>query len=59
MIDEAEERHVQNCVVTFDDGTKAIFSGKAVCFPGTQKRITDIKFTEPKPIPDNYSWGTL
>jgi len=52
------ERQYQNVVLTFDDGTIAVFTGKAVCFPGETKRIRNIEFTEPKELPDDCSFST-
>ena len=53
------ERMVQSVILTFNDGTTAVFSGRAVCEKGDAKTITDIKFTEPKDLPDNYYWESL
>ena len=50
------ERKYQNVVLTLDDGSVAIFSGKAICFPGETRRIKNIEFTEPKDLPENYSF---
>ena len=51
------ERQYQNVVLTFDDGTIAVFSGKAVCFPNETKRIRNIEFTEPKELPADCSFS--
>ena len=48
---------IQSVVITFSDGSKATFTGPAVCFEGEEKRIQDIYFTEPKPLPEGCSWG--
>jgi hypothetical protein len=48
---------IQGVIITFDDGTTASFSGPAVCFKGEKKKISDISFTEPKPLPEDCSWG--
>jgi hypothetical protein len=50
---------IQSVVLTFDDGTTATFSGRAVCFEGEQKKIRDISFTPPQPLPADCSWGEL
>ena len=57
-IQPAREK-VQNIVLTFNDGTKAVFSGRAVCEKGDTKTITDIKFTEPKDLPGDCYWESL
>jgi hypothetical protein len=48
---------IQGVIITFDDGTTASFSGPAVCFKGEKKKISDISFTEPKPLPEDCSWS--
>ena len=50
------ERRVQSVIITFDDGTTAIFSGRVACKKSDTRIITDIKFTEPKDLPNNCSW---
>lgn len=50
---------IQSVVLTFDDGTTATFSGRAVCFEGEQKKIRDISFTPPQPLPADCSWGSV
>jgi hypothetical protein len=45
-------------VGTFDEVTTATFSGKAVCFKGEKRKISDVSFTPPKPLPADCSWGT-
>ena len=47
---------IQSVILTFDDGTQAVFSGKAVCQPGDTKRIKNILFTTPKDLPEGYSF---
>jgi hypothetical protein len=49
---------IQSVVITFSDGFKATFSGPAACFEGEERRIEDIYFTEPKPLPAGCNWGT-
>lgn len=50
---------MQNVVITFKDGQKAVFTGPAVVFPQDQKTISNIVFTPPKQIPSNCEWGKL
>jgi len=47
---------IQGVVITFDDGATATFTGPAVCFDGDKRKISDIYFTEPKPLPAGCSW---
>lgn len=47
---------IQSVVITFSDGSKATFTGPAVCFEGDERRINDIYFTEPKTLPNGCSW---
>lgn len=49
---------IQSVVITFSDGFKATFTGPAACFEGEERRIEDIYFTEPKPLPAGCNWGT-
>jgi len=53
------ERKVQSVILTLSDGTKAVFSGRAICPKGETRTITDIKFTEPRDLPDDCSWESL
>ena len=46
---------IQSVLLTFDDGSQAIFTGKAVCYPGDRKRIKNVLFTKPKDLPEGYS----
>lgn len=43
----------QTVFLTFSDGTKANYTGKAVLRPGKHEglKVTDIAFTEPKELP--------
>lgn len=54
-----EGEMLQSIIVTFKDGDQAIFTGKAVVFAGQEKIISDIKFTLPKPMPEDCSWGKI
>lgn len=42
---------LQGVVLTFNDGTTAVFTGRAVCMRGDTRTISRIQFTEPKPLP--------
>lgn len=42
----------QHVTLTFNDGSKAIFAGPAVCPIGDPRRIVDISFTPPEELPD-------
>jgi len=53
------EHKVQSVILTFDDGTKAVFSGRAICKKGETRTIVNIKFTEPKDLPEDCSWESL
>jgi hypothetical protein len=46
----------QNVILTFDDGTTGIFSGKAICFEGETKKIRKTEFSIPKPLPEGYTF---
>ena len=48
------ETKIQSVVISFKDGSKAFFTGKAICYPGDNRKIDKIQFTEPRGIPDDY-----
>lgn len=50
---------IQTVWVTFSDGTRACFSGRAVAYVGDTRTIRDIAFTEPKPLPPGCTFGPL
>lgn len=47
---------IQHVIIKFDDGTEAVFSGKAICEEGDTRRIVDIKFTVPTTLPEDLAW---
>jgi hypothetical protein len=51
----------QTVWLTFDDGTRAGFHGKAVVFPGKdeEKRVHRIEFTPPAPLPPGCSFEVV
>jgi hypothetical protein len=50
---------IQNVIITFKDGQKAVFTGPAAVFQQDQKVITDVVFTPPKPVPKDCEWKKL
>ena len=50
---------LQAVIITFKDGTTASFTGPAVVFENDEKVISDVKFTPPKPLPSEYTWGKI
>ncbi len=54
-----EREQIQTVWITFSDGQRACFSGRAVAFPGDTRTIRDISFTEPKPLPDGCKFDTI
>jgi len=48
---------IQSVVIKFSDGSTATFSGPAVVFDGDEKKISDIYFTKPAPMPADCNWG--
>jgi hypothetical protein len=48
---------LQAVIITFKDGTTASFTGPAVVFENNKKVISDVKFTPPRPLPSEYTWG--
>lgn len=51
----------QDVIITFSDNTVARFTGKTCCYPDDEnnKHITDIKFTVPKELPDDYHFEEI
>jgi len=54
-----KERMYQAVVITFDDGSTATFTGRAVVWPGEKRRTVKIQFTEPEELPEDCSFGFL
>ena len=50
---------IQSVIIEFSDGETGVFTGPATCSPGTDKRILDIKFTEPIPLPSTCEFTSL
>ena len=55
--DAVERRMQQAVMLTFDDGSCAVFTGPAVVSPGDDLRIVDIVFTEPTPLEEDCYWS--
>lgn len=51
-----KKEQMQSVIIAFDDGSQAIFSGKAVCYPGDNKRVKNIMFTTPKDLPEGFNF---
>ena len=52
-------RQVQFVIVTMDDGEKYQFAGEAVLYPNEKRKITNVNFTEPRDIPDGYTFEPI
>lgn len=57
--DIGKEREYQSVVLTFDNGKTATFAGPVCARPGSTRRVTDIIFTEPRPLPNDTCFGLL
>lgn len=44
----------QSVIITLSDGTIATFTGESIVFPGDSRTVVDIKFTEPRELPNGY-----
>lgn len=52
--------HIQFVTLEFKDGTSATFSGPAILFADDEpKKIKAVKFSDPRPLPKDCSWGPL
>ena len=54
-----ENSKYQTICLTFSDGKKATFTGKAVSDAGDKRTITNIYFTPPEILPDGYSFEII
>jgi hypothetical protein len=50
---------MQSVVITLDDGTMGTFTGRAITRKVEQRRIRDIKFTEPRKLPEGCEFGEI
>jgi hypothetical protein len=46
---------VQSVIIRFSDNTVGVFSGRALVYPGDKRKITNIRFTQPKELPREYT----
>lgn len=53
---EKNPEMIQSVTITFSDGEKAIFTGRATVFPGQSKTVADMSFSIPKPMPPDCVW---
>ena len=49
----------QSVWITFSDGTRAGYLGQAKALPSDTRTISNIEFTEPKPMPANCHFERL
>jgi len=49
----------QTVKLTLSDGSSHCFTGPAVVFPGERRTITDVAFTEPKPLPQGCKFEII
>jgi hypothetical protein len=59
MKEKEKPKMMQNVIITFKDGQKAVFTGPATVFQGEEKVVSNIIFTNPKPLPSDCEWGKL
>lgn len=50
---------LQGVVITFNDGSTAVFTGRAVVMSGDKRTISNIKFTEPRKLPKDCSFEEM
>ena len=60
-VQDAQEKPpmIQSVIIKFKDGTTANFTGPAIVFENNEKVISDVKFTTPRPLPPEFSWGKI
>lgn len=59
MKQDKDNQKIQNVIITFKDGQKAVFTGPAVVFKEEEKIVSNIVFTPPKPMPSDCEWGKI
>lgn len=46
----------QNVLITLSDGSEGVFTGKVIAEPGDKRKIVKVEFTEPKQLPEGYTF---
>lgn len=54
-----DDREYQRVIITLDDGSTGVFTGRVLGRPGDARQIVSIKFTEPQQLPEDCSWGLM
>ena len=49
----------QTIILTCDDGSRILFSGPAQVFPDDERKVVNIKITEPYPLPEGMKFESL
>ena len=56
---EGLENKMQSIIITFDDGTRAKYTGPAAIAPGDTRGVVRIEFTIPRRMPDDVRFEVL
>ncbi len=57
--DEMSDEMYQSIVITLDDDSTHVFTGKACVYPGDNKKLRGVKFFEPKEMPEGCKWEEI
>ena len=49
----------QIIILTCDDGSRLLYTGPAQVFPDDERRVVNIKITEPQPLPKGMKFESL
>ena len=52
-------RAYQTIILTCNDGSRILFSGPAQVFPNDERKVVNIKITEPYPLPKGMKFESL
>ena len=54
-----KQEFYQSVIITLSDESTHVFTGRAFTNEGEKRKITDILFTEPKPMPDGCKFEMI
>ena len=49
----------QSVIITLNDGTRLVYTGKAQVFEGDTRSVVGVKFTEPKDLPAGTTFDVI
>ena len=55
----SEAKLYQTIILTCDDGSRLLYTGPAQVFPNDERKVVNIKITEPRPLPDGMKFESM